>query len=272
MRTRVLQAFTLLASLAAPPAGSAAPDDRAAGVAVLVELFTSEGCSSCPPADAALGRLLARPPEGVRVVALGEHVDYWDGSTWTDRFSAPIFTRRQEAYVRRLGLAGPYTPQLVVDGRVQLLGSDERAAREAIAAAARRANRPAGGAASARAVGGDATHLELEVRAEWGGPGAAAVWLALVQDRARSGVSGGENAGRTLEHVAVARSLIAVGRGTGGFLGTVRIPRAAASGADRVVVVVQDPDGGPVRAIGTGELGPSGGPLTGGQEPAVLPR
>ncbi len=270
MGTRVLHALTLLASLAAL---AAAPGGRAvAGVPVLVELFTSEGCSSCPPADAALGRLLARPPEGARVVALGEHVDYWDGTAWTDRFSAPIFTRRQEAYVRRLGLAGPYTPQLVVDGRVQLLGSDERAAREAITAAAREVSEPAGGAASARVIGGDDTHLELEVRAEWGGAGTAEVWLALVQDRARSSVSGGENAGRTLEHAAVARSLVVVGRGTGRFLGAVRIPRAAASGADRVVVVAQDPEGGPVRAVGTGELGAADGRRTGGQEPAAPPR
>jgi hypothetical protein len=268
MRTRVRRALTLLASLAGLGAGSVAPGDRAvAGVPVLVELFTSEGCSSCPPADAALGRLLAQPPEGTRVVALGEHVDYWDGTAWTDRFSAPIFTRRQEAYVRRLGPAGPYTPQLVVDGRVQLLGSDERAAREAITAAATEAGEPAGRAASARVIGGDASHLELEVRAEWGGVGTAVVWLALVQDRARSGVSGGENAGRTLAHVAVARSLVAVGRGRGRFLGAVRIPRAAASGADRVVVVAQDPGGGPVRAVGTGELGPADG-----REPAAPPR
>jgi hypothetical protein len=200
-----------------------------------------------------LARLVAHPPDGVRVVALGEHVDYWDGPSWTDRFSAPAFTRRQETYVRRLGLSEPFTPQLVVGGATSLVGGDERAAREAISAAAH----ATAGAAAVRVLEGAAPELQLEVRAAWDGPAAADVLVAFVQDHARSAIAGGENAGRVLDHVAVVRALTAAGRFTNGDRGTIRVPRAAAEGADRVVVIVQERGGGPVRAVATAELGRS---------------
>jgi hypothetical protein len=239
----------LMAMLAASASGAHASDRRQ--VPVLVELFTSESCSSCPPADAVLAHLLTRPPEGVRVVALGEHVDYWDGLGWTDRFSAPAFTRRQESYVRRLELSGPYTPQMVVGGTTQLIGGDERAARAAISAAARAAT----GVAEARVLDRDGAVLQLDVRAEWEGAAPADVLVALVQDHARTSVAAGENAGRVLEHVAVVRTLITVAHSTRRYHGTVRVPRAAAEGADRVVVFVQERGDGPVRAVATEELG-----------------
>jgi hypothetical protein len=212
--------------------------------AVLVELFTSEGCSSCPPAERVLSRLLAHPPDGVRIIALEEHVDYWDELGWKDRFASPALTHRQEAYVRRLGLTGPYTPQLVVGGRSQVVGGDEVAAREAIS-----------GAASTRAAradiavkGDEPASLVIDVRAEWAG-GPADVILATVQDHARSIITSGENAGRVLDHVSAVRSLAVIGRGDGRFHGTVRVPRAGTGGADRIVLLVQAPDAGPVWAV-----------------------
>ena len=217
---------------------------------VLVELFTSEGCSSCPPADRVLARLLSAPPAGVELIALGEHVDYWDSLGWKDRYSSPDFTQRQEAYARRLGLRGPYTPQLVVDGRIQVVGSDEPAARAAVLEAARTAV----GLATARVVREDASHLFLDVSAEWPVPRAAEVLVALVQDHARSEVSRGENAGRTLDHVAIVLSLTPVGRGTGSFRESVLVPRAGTARADRLVVLAQEPNGGPIRAAGAVEL------------------
>jgi hypothetical protein len=103
---------------------------------VLIELFTSEGCSSCPPADALLRQLdkVGRP--GIEMVLLGEHVDYWDGQGWRDRFSSREFTERQNDYVRRLHLASPYTPQMVVDGTREFVGNDVAALDAALAKAA----------------------------------------------------------------------------------------------------------------------------------------
>ena len=209
------------------------------GPAVLVELFTSEGCSSCPPADAVLARLAAPEATGAtRVVALGEHVDYWDGPSWKDPFSSPAFTQRQDAYARRLA-SGVYTPQLVVAGRAHVIGSDESAARAAIAAAARA---PRGEVALRVASG------VLDVEARWPGGERADVFVVLVRDRGSSRVAGGENAGRVLSHVAIARSIRNAGSGAGEFAG--RVPVEHGVEADRVVVFAQDPDGGPVLAVG----------------------
>src|SRR5262249_6940302 len=96
---------------------------------VVLELFTSEGCSSCPPADELL-RSLPQDLAGknVRVIPLGLHVDYWNSLGWKDRFSSADFTRRQEEYERSLGVDGPYTPQMVVDGTTELVGNDARRA------------------------------------------------------------------------------------------------------------------------------------------------
>src|SRR5215472_15638798 len=92
---------------------------------VLVELFTSEGCSSCPPADALLGKLdREQPVEAANIIVLEEHVDYWEGLGWHDRFSSAQFTDRQNSYQFRLRFPDPYTPQMIVDGSSQLLGSD----------------------------------------------------------------------------------------------------------------------------------------------------
>src|SRR5690349_15806897 len=92
---------------------------------VVVELFTSEGCSSCPPADAILAKLSQMDgTKGMDIIVLGEHVDYWNGIGWNDRFSSHEFTQRQQEYAQHFGLASAYTPQMVIDGQQQVLGSD----------------------------------------------------------------------------------------------------------------------------------------------------
>jgi len=122
---RALILFVVVAAAARADATRAAQP-----TAVLVELFTSEGCSDCPPADVVLARLVAEQPiAGAEVIALGEHVDYWDRLGWKDRFSSAALTNRQQVYAARFNLDSVYTPQMVVDGRAQFVGSDGHAAR-----------------------------------------------------------------------------------------------------------------------------------------------
>jgi hypothetical protein len=208
---------------------------------VLVELFTSEGCSSCPPADALLKRLAAEQPvPGVRIIALSEHVDYWDELGWRDAFSGGVFTRRQLAYARRLGTS-TYTPQMVVAGAHTFVGSDRRSATAAIQSAR---DEPLGEVSARwRPEGGGA----IEVSARWPDHVEAQVLVAFVQDHATSRIATGENAGRTLDHVAVVRELSVAGAGTGTFSGRVTSP--APAGADRAVVFVQARDGGRVHGV-----------------------
>ncbi len=131
-------AIALLAAWLAAPAPPPAPR-----VSVLVELFTSEGCSSCPPADTLLASLLREQPlPDVDIVPLSFHVDYWDHQGWKDPFSSKAFTVRQQAYSRIFGEDRVYTPQMVVDGLTEFTGSDDRAARTALTAAASRPHLP----------------------------------------------------------------------------------------------------------------------------------
>src|SRR5579863_7576892 len=105
---------------------------------VLVELFTSEGCSDCPPADALLEKLdRSQPVRNAQMVVLSEHVDYWNDIGWKDPYSSHEFSARQGDYAHRFRLDGPYTPQMVVDGEAQFVGSDERRAILAIEGAAK---------------------------------------------------------------------------------------------------------------------------------------
>lgn len=205
---------------------------------VLVELFTSEGCSSCPPADRLLEKL------DPQAIVLSEHVDYWNQLGWKDRFSSPAYTARQQAYSRILNVDGPYTPQMVVDGEVEFNGSDSRRAAEAISKAVQRKK------AEVRIARIDAG-LRVEVEAP---PGAAELFLALAEDSAASQVSAGENSGRHLHHVAVVRSIQKIGsvkRGAN-FSKVLELPRTA--GTERIIVFLQE--SGPGRISGAAMLPP----------------
>lgn len=165
---------------------------------VLVELFTSEGCSSCPPADDLLSRLtLEQPGSGVSIVALGLHVDYWNRLGWTDPFSKSEFSARQQWYASGFRNNGPYTPQMVVDGVAEFVGSDSRQAERALQAAVRSTKRPV-------KLTWD-KDLHIDIPAASGGTPSDIV-LALTEDRLTTNVQRGENGGRTLRHAAVVRS------------------------------------------------------------------
>jgi hypothetical protein len=181
-------------------------------VAVIAELFTSEGCSSCPPADEVLTRLVtSQPVAGVEIIALGEHIDYWDRLGWRDPFSSRLFTRRQSQYDARVFHGNSiYTPQIVVDGASGSVGSDAAAVQRAIEqasrlpkAAVRIAPHPEGGepAVDVRVEAGP----ELPLRQP------ADVVLALTEDHLVTNVKRGENSGRVLTHSAVVRSLSTIG-------------------------------------------------------------
>ncbi|MBZ5524574.1 MAG: DUF1223 domain-containing protein [Acidobacteriia bacterium] len=185
----------------------ASPDGPARRKAVVVELFTSESCSSCPPADDLLGRLRGAPAAGgAEVIPLEFHVDYWNHLGWQDRFSSSAFTSRQEMYATRFRLDGPYTPQMVVDGGQEFIGSSSREAREAIARAVVRPEE-AEVQLSFSAAG------KLSVRVKGLIPGAAGeVMLAVTEDNLSTSVGGGENSGHVLHHAAVVRELRTLGQ------------------------------------------------------------
>src|SRR5205807_1864042 len=128
--------------------------------AVIVELFTSEGCSSCPPADELLGRIGGQESlNGATIIPLGFHVDYWNSLGWQDRFSSHAYTERQEQYVRKFKLEGPYTPQMVVDGASEFVGNSSLRAQAALAEAATRPPE-----ADIRISAGEAGRLQVQAR------------------------------------------------------------------------------------------------------------
>jgi hypothetical protein len=215
---------------------------------VMLELFTSEGCSSCPPADRLLETLdRSQPVAGARIIVLSEHVDYWNRLGWTDPFSSALYTQRQQDYVARLHLDSAYTAQMVIDGWKDVVGSDERAVRAAIVQAQMQAK--ASIDLKAQRVG-TAADIALEARAA--GP-RIKVYVVLAEDHARSQVTRGENAGRNLSHVAVVRALLLAGktdeRGT--FVKHLTMPlNDANTGTPGIVVFLQNSDS---RIVGADE-------------------
>lgn len=169
-----------------------------AGFAV-VELFTSEGCSSCPPADVLLADLARQNPG---VYALEFHVDYWNGLGWPNRFSSPDWTRRQRAYGRSFGESGLYTPEMIVGGTDAFNGSDRGRAQADIA---RSLGRPAPVHLQVRPHAAGPVAITVDFDAP-GAPADATVGIAVVQREATTDVRAGENADRTLRHVNVVRA------------------------------------------------------------------
>jgi hypothetical protein len=226
---KTLIAMAALVGLAAP----ALAGERANPI--VVELFTSQGCSSCPPADAFLGDLTKRPD----VLALAWHVDYWDYIGWKDPFAQPAFTARQRDYGRSLAQRYVYTPQMVVDGRLQGVGSERPAIDRLIAQAARQHGLNAAARPSLR-LDGDT------VRIEGGTPDTAAVvWLALFEPEHRTRVARGENAGRSLGNYNIVRELRVLGRYSGEATMLPLGLDASAADKGRAIVVQRETPAGP---------------------------
>ncbi|HUS18632.1 MAG TPA: DUF1223 domain-containing protein [Terriglobales bacterium] len=171
---------------------------------VVVELFTSEGCSSCPPADALLRRLEeSKSLDGTDVIVIGWHVDYWDHQGWKDRFSSPDFTQRQHDYADAFASDQVYTPQMVVDGRTEFIGSDEAKARTAIHQASLEGK--AAISLSVKQLAPGKIELQSDVRDLPAVTSAAQVVILLVESNLETQVRAGENQGVTMKHAAVVR-------------------------------------------------------------------
>jgi hypothetical protein len=164
---------------------------------IVVELFTSQGCSSCPPADALLAELASRS----EVLALSFHVDYWDRLGWKDPFSSPAATERQEHYAELLRLATVYTPQMVVDGKWQAVGSDRAEVEDALVSARRMH------AVVPVALAVDHGLAQIKIGASGDQLSGAGIVLIGFDRRHTTTVARGENSGRTLAHVDVVRGV-----------------------------------------------------------------
>ena len=239
--------LTLATSMPGRDSGSVALETR---TPVLVELFTSEGCSSCPPADRFLEKLDHQPVAGAEMIVLSEHVDYWNHIGWRDPYSSHLYSERQSAYGQRLGLDSVYTPQIVVDGASEFVGSNtglaEKVFAKALAAPKIRVQ--------LSLVSKEAKSLHAHVDAGSLEPSFGAreadVYVAVALNRAESQNSSGENAGHKLAHVAVVREIRKLGviKQAQGFSQDIQLNLGPASGNLRLIAFVQEPRQGKVLA------------------------
>lgn len=219
LRLITLSITPLLPVLAAmavlrPRTHTAFPGAGSMRTPVVVELFTSEGCSSCPPADSLLSRMAEQQPiDNVEVIALEEHVDYWNELGWVDPFSSREWTARQQIYAEVLGNGNSYTPQMVVDGKTEFVGSQSRKAWQAVqqAAAQQKAAVTLRPANSSPDTGTENLSVSIAKLPESGHRDTAEVWLAITETGLHSDVKRGENAGEDLHHAAVVRSIRKIG-------------------------------------------------------------
>jgi hypothetical protein len=229
---------SLLSALAATGLLLAGPV-QAQRVPVVVELFTSQGCSSCPPADALLGELARKP----NVVALAYHVDYWDDLGWKDRFSIPAAAQRQQGYVKRLAKSGLFTPQIVVSGDTSLVGSNRAAVTRAIAEDRDTLK---------ISVFKEATNLKVDLPEKWNQP--LDVHVISYLSEATTQIRSGENANRAITSFNIVRSYQRLGTWNGKpqqmKLPLASLPRDATS----VAVVLQRPQQGAIAGAATLKL------------------
>jgi hypothetical protein len=201
----------------------------------VIELFTSEGCSSCPPADALLGELAKQP----NVIPIAFHVDYWDGPAWRDRFAIPEAARRQDRYVQKLGLSTGFTPQAVIDGRASYVGSDRRLVAQTSV------KRPSGVLVQLQSEGGNLV-AKLPDAGKRMGP--FDVNLITYLSSASTRIGGGENSGRKLDEYNIVRSIGRLGSWEGSAQALSIPVSTLPQDADHAVVVIQQPGQGAIVA------------------------
>jgi hypothetical protein len=229
---RVSALALMFALLTVGPAGRCTAQSRAAARPVVVELYTSQGCSSCPPADALLGELARLP----NVIALAFHVDYWDSIGWRDRFSVPEAVQRQLRYVDTLGLSSAFTPQVVIDGRSSFVGSDRRRIVAALAETL-----------DTIPIEADVAHGELTVTLpERPGQSGYDVNLVAYLPEASTSVGRGENSGRTLAEFNIVRQFRRLGVWNG-EKNMIRVPLDSfPAEATRIAILLQRSQQGPI--------------------------
>jgi hypothetical protein len=238
--------FPLSSHIRAVAGGVAPGKDNSAHTPVLIELFTSEGCSDCPPADALLQKLdRIQPVTGVDVIVLSEHVDYWNSIGWKDPYSSHKYSERQTAYGDKFRLSSIYTPQMVVDGQFQFVGSDEREAIRAIQSAAK-TEKAQLTLSSIHFDGANklSVHLETGALPSSSAAKSANIFLAI-------------DAGRTLKHVAVLRDLVPVGQvnKNDGYSRDVTLDHTPGDRRDlRIVGIIQESSGGRILGVASGRL------------------
>jgi len=220
---------------------------------ILVELFTSEGCSSCPPADDLLRKIDGKHLNGgPMIVGVSEHVTYWDHGGWKDPFDSDAVTDRQTQYSQKFHLDSPYTPQIVVNGKTQLVGSDGPALLKAISEVQQQEATVK--IVSAKVEGGSVV-ASVAVAGELSKHGAD-LYVVVAQDETTTKVTAGENKGRTLQNAAVARTFQKAARLKAIGETTVRIPlpvdlKTTADSRRHLIVWAQEPDLGPVLGVDT---------------------
>jgi hypothetical protein len=248
---------TACASRAAAPSPMAlhqSPPGADSKRAILVELFTAEGCSSCPPADDLLRAIDGKTTnEGAVIVGVSEHVTYWDHDGWKDPYDADAITDRQNEYERQFHVDSAYTPQMVVNGETQVVGSDGKALLQAIQKAGTESG-PTVNIVSAK-LDGDAMDAVVSFAGNLPKHGAD-VYAVIAQDETTEHVLRGENKGRTLAHASVARVLVKAAKihEAGQSSVHVALPTglSATAGTRRHLIIwVQEPDAGHVLGVDT---------------------
>lgn len=246
----VALALTLLVLIVVPLKKAAAQTSSA--TPILLELFTSEGCSSCPPADALVQQLdQAQPISGAQLIVLSEHVDYWDHDGWKDRYSSSAITDRQIEYVRAMKLKEPYTPQIIVDGTTELRGDQQQMFQtlQKDVSAPKISLHLDSVSADGKTPPDLKGHIDVEPSPEKHN---ADVYVAVALAHAESQVASGENSGKHLSHIDVVQEIKKVGKLDKNNHFSQDFELKLKPGTDpsniRVVAFVQEP--GPGRVLG----------------------